>query len=1189
MSPRSPRGLARYGTVLPGPVRAPGLVLALALVLAGPSAGQSTASRQPPPESALMLRDRGFAELENEHPQDAEATYRKLIEAVPHDPLGHANLAIALLRQQRYDDALLAIDAALATTDKAAGDQADGDQAGKRGKLLAIRGDVLQWQGQVDTALTAYQQAAELAPDDPEILFQLHQHATNIGNEEAAYGALDSLARLRPENVVVLLELADRAVARGERTAASQALLRLEELLWQGSDLANRAMGMVRTALEGDDLAKAQSPVKRLANVLKVSPMFRESLRELRTGILGIPLERFQNEPSSRQFGKTLPVRFVGHQLAADANQGGALVVADFDGDQRPDIARVRAGSGGQSVDTLEVRLASAAWEIGAEHPAPGSHVLHAIDIDNDGALDLVATSDDAPGHAFKGNGQGGFDPAGFGEQAAGLKDVRAGALVSVDFDIEGDLDLAAIGPNGAVLLRNNLEGPLEAVSAQALPSSALGAEIGAAGGIRASDLDRDGDLDLIIGHSEGLTWLDNLRQGRFVDRSADAGLHDAGRISDVVSADLDHDGQPDLVTAGRGLRAWQNQGGRFVPWTLLGLPASEETRSVIAFDADNDGRPDLAAVSPKAGSSSGSTKAAGGPKVFAQAASGRFIARRITDGPDTAERIAAADLDGDGDLDLVTVGAAGLHRLINEGGNENNHLSLRLRGLTKGNSKNNVFGIGSLIEVRDGRAYQLHEAHDDVVHIGLGDRPTADVLRVVWTNGVPQNRLAVAAEQTIVEEQLLKGSCPFLYVWDGEEIRFVTDLLWGAPIGLPVAPGVYAGSDSDELVRVDGAVPRDGHYDLRITEELWEAAFFDHTRLWIVDHPADVTVASNLRIVPGRGPVEAKVLATRDLRPVVHAIDGRGDDVTALVRSRDEVYADGYTPSPYQGVASQPWTFTFDLGTAPAAPIRLLLDGWIFPSDASLNLAVAQRHDLPDLPPRLEVETPDGWQVLIPSMGFPAGKTKMTVVDTPALPAGAHRLRMVTNRWLHWDRIQWSTAPTDGTPTVVAKLLPHHAELAYRGFSALERHAPNGPHRFAYAEVSSESPWLPFPGRYTRFGDVRPLLASVDDRSVILAPGDEMRLLFDARDLPAPAPGMVRTVFLESHGWDKDADRNTGAGERMEPLPFRAMTSYPYGPNERFPETPEHRDYRASWLTREVGAREVEANEVGTAPTAER
>jgi hypothetical protein len=64
--------------------------------------------------------------------------------------------------------------------------------------------------------------------------------------------------------------------------------------------------------------------------------------------------------------------------------------------------------------------------------------------------------------------------------------------------------------------------------------------------------------------------------------------------------------------------------------------------------------------------------------------------------------------------------------------------------------------------------------------------------------------------------------------------------------------------------------------------------------------------------------------------------------------------------------------------------------------------------------------------------------------------------------------------------------------------------------------------------------------------------------------------------VFLESHGWDKDADRNTWEAATLEPLPFRAMTGYPYAAGERYPDTPESRRYRAEWLTREVPAGEV-------------
>ena len=38
-----------------------------------------------------------------------------------------------------------------------------------------------------------------------------------------------------------------------------------------------------------------------------------------------------------------------------------------------------------------------------------------------------------------------------------------------------------------------------------------------------------------------------------------------------------------------------------------------------------------------------------------------------------------------------------------------------------------------------------------------------------------------------------------------------------------------------------------------------------------------------------------------------------------------------------------------------------------------------------------------------------------------------------------------------------------------------------------------------------------------------------------------------------------------------MEPLPFRAMSTYPYGADETFPDTPLHREYLDSWLTRVV------------------
>ncbi len=1087
--------------------------------------------------NAVELHQRGLAELENEKPENAEPLYREVIKLKPDDPLGYANLAVALMRQQKYDVSLRVLDLT---------PESLRDHPG----LLAIRGDVLQWTGDLEGALDLLDRAAAEDPDNLETLYAAYQAASNLDSEKAdavAVRVIGRLAELRPENVVVLLQLGQRAIAGGDRATASGVALRIEELLWQAAPIAGRALGMLTEALEANDMAKARGGALRLENVLKVSPMFRESLRELKTGIQGIPFARFADEPPVTSFGEPLAISFSGARLDARATAGRALAAGDFDGDQKPDIARVRAEG-----DVLEVRLASAGWKVATEHPAAGLDELLAADIDNNGHLDLLGFGASAAA-VWLGAGDGTFAAA---PEQLGLAAAGAGAAAVIDFDIEGDLDLAVAGrkAGGADLYRNSLQGPLERVGERSLPR--LG--VTGARSVAASDVDRDGDLDLVIAHSKGLTWLDNLRQGQFADRSSAAGLAPSSALVAVVSADLDNDRLPDLVGAGRGLKAWHNRGGTFEPWTLAGLPDKAELSSLVAFDGDNDGRYDLATAGPR------------GLAVLVQQADGGFAPAKLEEAPEKAAALATADLDGDGDLDLVAGGPAGLHWLENRGGNENKWLAVRLRGLDKGNSKNNVLGVGTAIEVRNGSAYQFREAAGDVVHLGLGSQEKAEILRVVWTNGVPQNRLEVAGEQRIVEEQLLKGSCPFVYAWNGEKFEFVTDLLWAAPIGLPVAPGVWAPADPSELVRLDGLVDDRGVYRLRLTEELWEAAFFDHVRLWVADHPAVSEAASNLRVVSGESLPE-RVLASRALRPMAAVRDGRGRDVTETVRWRDEVYADGYRKSAYQGVAAEPWTFTFDLGEAPGRPVRLHLDGWIFPSDASLNLAVAQRDDLLYLPPRLEVKTASGWQVLIDSMGFPAGKTKTMVIDTPPLPDGARELRIVTSLWLHWDRAAWTTTTADDEVRVVARLAPASAGLRFRGFSAVVRRAPNAPHVFDYGRTRFDSPWLSFPGRYTRYGDVRKLLEKPDDLSVILAPGDEIALTFDARRLRPPRPGYVRTLFLESHGWDKDADRNTYEGHRLEPLPFRAMSGYPFAEGESFPDTPEHRAYRRDWLTREV------------------
>ncbi|HVS12605.1 MAG TPA: FG-GAP-like repeat-containing protein [Thermoanaerobaculia bacterium] len=1115
-----------------------GAVLALVAGITRSRSGAQTAA-QPPAAEVLELRNLGISLLENEKPEEAATTFLEITRQAPADPLGFANLAIARLRTQNSSSALASINLALT-------------RARERPDLLAIKADVAAWMGEGDTALALYRQAASAAPDDPRLQYALFRHAETQRSEAAAAAAgeaLERLARLRPENLVVLLERGRRAVEAGDRAAATQVYLRVRELLWQAQPLLQRAMDRLREALEAGDLARARTPAIQLGNALKSEPMFKTSLSELHTGVQGIPVTRFVAEPPPTAFGEPLDVTFAISRRDPAPARGAGLVVADLDGDGAADTARTVGDQGGG----VELRLSSA--DAPVRLPAPGAASLELVDLDNDGFLDLLAYGPQAPLVAFRGAAGGAFAEA---TAAFGLQGVTASALTPIDFDHEGDLDLLVVRAGqrrGATLFRNTLEGPLQDVGARAFPPVAF-----PAGGALAADLDRAEVTDLLLWGADGVLWLDNQHQGSFADRTARGGLDGLEAVTVAAAGDLDNDGLPELVLGGRGVRILRNVGGRFEDGPMVAPAIDGEVSDLELFDLDNDGRLDLAVV-------------AGGRLHVLQQRDGRLVALAVADALlDGVSAVESFDLDGDGDLDLLAAGSRGLIQLTNQGGNANHWLEVSLRGLTRGNDKNNFFGRGATLELRVGAAYQFREVTAPITHLGLGRHATADSLRAVWANGVPQHRVAPERNQLLVEEQVLKGSCPFLYTWDGERVRFVTDLLWGAPLGMPVAPGVWAGADPTELVRVDGAVPRDGAYDLRITEELWEAAYFDHVRLWVVDHPQDAEAASSLRVFAGAAPEGARderVLLTGNVRPVVAAWDGRGREVTARVRARDDVYADGYPVGAYQGIVERPWSFTFDLGEAPEAPIRLLLDGWIFPADASLNLASAQRSDLELVRTRLEFESAEGWRILVDPMGFPAGKTKTMVVDTPELPAGARRLRIVSSQWLHWDRVAWSTAPRDHEATVVAKLLPSTAELRERGFSKLVRRAPNAPHEYDYDTVSAASPWQPLAGRYTRTGDVVPLLERADDLLVVLAAGDEVRLRFDARDLPPPAPGMRRTVFLESHGWDKDADKNTWRATTMEPLPFRAMSGYPYA--EPYPDTPELRRYRDQWLTREI------------------
>jgi hypothetical protein len=247
-----------------------------------------------------------------------------------------------------------------------------------------------------------------------------------------------------------------------------------------------------------------------------------------------------------------------------------------------------------------------------------------------------------------------------------------------------------------------------------------------------------------------------------------------------------------------------------------------------------------------------------------------------------------------------------------------------------------------------------------------------------------------------------------------------------------------------------------------------------------------------------------------------------------------------------------------------------LLLTGWTDYAFSNDNVAASQaRIDM--APPALQVKDADGaWRTVIADVGFPVGRPQTIAVDlTGKFLSRSREVRLLTNMRIYWDQIL--VGEHDGSSPTVRRLDPITADLHWRGFS--RETTPDGrePIGYDYDRVSTINPWKTFIGRYTREGDVRPLLRSVDDMFVVARPGDEIALSFDATALPPVAAGWRRSFLLYANGYSKEMNPRSASPDTVGPLPFHAMTKYPYGADEHYPDSPRYRDYLDRYNTRVI------------------
>ena len=1125
------------------------LILSLARF---PASAQSSSISNKAKSEAALHNNLGVAYMNRQQQKQALAEFQRAYTLDPELYAARLNQAIALLNLQQYAEA-----------------QAILDEVSKKDpqnpRVPYNLGLLEKSSGHPEASARYFERVMALDPNDADCRYFLGQDYMALQNYPKAIDAFEGALKLNPFHVSAEFGLAQAFQRSGDTGKAREYLARFQEEIQQ-------KLGTPMSLTYGDQgkysLAEAVSPGLEV-----VPPAIPVRFIDV-TAASGLPARAGSRKKSADSENSALSI-------------GSGACIVEYDGDGHPDIFLANADGNGRP---------GVYRNLGNEHfedvtASSGIHISGAGigcaigDYDNDGRPD-IAVSFTGGVALFRNDGNGKFHDVTTqtGIHATG----QAMGLTFVDYDHDGDLDLyvahaAPPGNSSAVsqklsneLWRNNGNGTFTEVASETGLTSP-----GGTWGATTSDINNDRAVDFILAAmSDPPKILFNPREGKFRAAEPWASPMPAPAVG-VVALDFNKDEWMDLAFTHSGVPAlslWRNEDGK--KFNPVDLPKLTWARGwgLAALDYDNDGWIDLAAVGedPSGGGHIALLRNEG-PAGF------RDVSKEV--GLDQIHithprSIAAADFFGDGATDLLITQADGPPVFLrNEGGNQHHWLKLALKGLN-----DNKSAIGAKVSVYAGTLQQKFEVtaasgylgqSDSDLTVGLADAKSADIVRMLWPTGVLQDELNFPADsrQPITELDRHGSSCPILFAWDGRKFQFISDILGSGIVGHWIAPGQRNIPDPHEYVKLSASSlqPKDGLLSLRLLEPMEELDYLDQVRLLAVDHPAGAAVYPNAYFSMNPPFPDFKVIASRDAHLPIGAWDDQGRDVLTLISARDHQFAPVSQSLPYAGFAKRHW-IELDLGKwDPRRPLWLLTDGFTDYFSAS-SLYAAWQAGLRPIPPYVEALEPNGqWHRVINEMGFPGGLERTMTADlTGKLRPGTRRIRIVTNLKIYWDRIRIDNSPA-GTPYRVSSVPLADAKLDFRGYPRYTEGSTPGDLSYDYEEVSAVGPYDRQAGYYTRYGDVRPLLAHADEQYVIFGSGEEVAVNFDPSSLPKLPRGWVRDYFFYANGFDKDMDFYADYGGTVSPLPIHGPRPYPYPSGIRYPEDLLHLEYMLRYNTRAV------------------
>ena len=389
------------------------------------------------------------------------------------------------------------------------------------------------------------------------------------------------------------------------------------------------------------------------------------------------------------------------------------------------------------------------------------------------------------------------------------------------------------------------------------------------------------------------------------------------------------------------------------------------------------------------------------------------------------------------------------------------------------------------------------------------------------------------------VTNYIRQGSCPSLEVWNGTAYNYVTEVNDGTGwLGYleyfqPDGSMVFSYNYPYDYIKLDSTQvqPLNGFYDFKIAETSDEIFYLDSAQMIAVDHPADVNVLSTASTfiynLTGQGTIYT---VSDDLASPVSAVNQAGQNVLPLLSNPN---GNNFTP----GAVWKWQSLTLNLGNLTGAPqVNLVVAAKItWPTTAAggenFMSYANQPGVIPSPPPYMQVLAPNGSWVNVPEdREFPIPHVTDNEFDvnlTGLFLTSNYELKINYYQDIQFNYIGVSTKPQQNI--VVHTLLLSSAVLEQ-----------------AFAVNSNSS------GAFTKYGDVTALLQSADNQFVIGREGDMVSLQFSA-NLPPVPKGWVRDYFIIASCWFK-GEGLSYVPFTVNPLPFQAMTSFPYPSNESYP-----------------------------------